>query len=281
MSAKENVNLWDVDIPTDLLNQSEQEYLSSQPTNLPTVEWVWVEMDRVWDKYGLNNKKPLDGQPIAEFYSHPVWLMNGVFTSLDPVSSKHRDVISQFITENDFELIADYAGGFGELAIKIAEKSPNATVQIIEPYPSKFGLFRLKDKHNIEVIDSLGNNKYDAVIAQDVLEHVEDPIGLAITLTESVKDNGVILFANCFYPVIKCHLPKTFHLRHTFRFVMAAYGLKYQGRLVGAEHVLIFKKIRRVNAKNARLAERISQAVGGVINWGRDILSSLKNLVTS
>ena len=91
-------------------------------------------MDRIWDYYKINNKKPLSDQAIAEFYSHPVWLMNGIFTSLDPISEKHRDVIARFIGDNDFKLIADYAGGFGELAIKIANKSPDSTIKIIEPF---------------------------------------------------------------------------------------------------------------------------------------------------
>ena len=273
------INLWGVNIPADLLSESDEKYLQNLPTSLPTVEWVWAEMDRIWDNYNLNNRKTLAGQAIAEFYSHPVWLMNGVFTSLDPVSEIHRDLISQFTRVKGFKLIADYAGGFGELALKMSNKSSNAIIKIIEPYPSAFGLYRLNDKKNIEIISNLGVNEYDAIIAQDVLEHVEDPVGLAIALTESVQDNGLIIFANCFYPVIKCHLPKTFHLRHTFRFVMIVYGLEYQGRLAGAEHILIFKKVRKVSAKKARVAEKISRIFGGLINFSREPLSKIKKII--
>jgi len=275
------LSLWGVNIPSELLSQTDEKYLQSLPENLPTVEWVWAEMDKVWDGYGINNRKALAGQAIAEFYSHPVWLMNGVFTSLDPVSEKHRDLIAQFTSDNDFKLIADYAGGFGELAIKMAKKSPNSIIKIIEPYPSEFGLYRLKEKGNIEINSSLGVDEYDVIIAQDVLEHVEDPVGLAIALSESVHDNGLIIFANCFHPVIKCHLPKTFHLRYTFRFVMAAYGLEYQGRLTGAEHVLIFKKTGELSVQKVRIAEKISQFSGGAINYGREFLSKVKRIVKS
>lgn len=267
------ISLWGINVPLNLLSETDEKYLLGLPESLPSVEWVWAEMDRVWNSYNINNRMALSGQAIAEFYSHSAWLMNGVFTSLDPVSEKHRDLISQFIADNAFKLVADYAGGFGELAIKKAKKSPNARIKIIEPYPSEFGLYRLKDQGNIEVSSMLGIDEYDVIIAQDVLEHVEDPVGLSISLAESVKDNGLIIFANCFYPVIKCHLPKTFHLRHTFRFVMAAYGLKYQGRMPGAEHVLVFKKTSNVSVKTARLAEKISQCSGGAINYGREFLS--------
>ncbi|XOJ85156.1 methyltransferase domain-containing protein [Methylophilaceae bacterium Uisw_099_01] len=273
--------LWGVNIPIDLLSEADDKYLQSLPACLPTVEWVWAEMDRIWDYYKINNKKALSDQAIAEFYSHPVWLMNGIFTSLDPISVKHRDVIAQFISDNDFKLIADYAGGFGELAIKMANKSPDSTIKIIEPYPSVFGSYRLKNKENVEISGALGIDEYDVIIAQDILEHVEDPIGLAIALSESVQDNGLILFANCFYPVIKCHLPKTFHLRYTFHFLMLTYGLKYQGKLPGAEHVLIFKKTDRLSVKKLRVAEKISQFSGGVINYSRELFSKLKRKVKS
>lgn len=276
-----DLSLWGVNIPADLLSESDKKYLQGLPTSLPTVDWVWAEMDRVWDYYNLDNIKALEEQEISEFYSHPVWLMNGVFTSLDPVSEQHRDLIAEFIQDKGFKVIADYAGGFGELALKIAKKSPDASIRIIEPYPSKFGLHRLKGVNNIEVISQLGKDEYDVIIAQDVLEHVEDPVGLAIKLTESVKEGGLVIFANCFYPVIKCHLPNTFHLRHTFRFVMAAYGLEYQGRLNGAEHVQVFRKVGKDNANKARNAEKVSCFIGGFINSLRAVLSKVKKIIKS
>jgi 2-polyprenyl-3-methyl-5-hydroxy-6-metoxy-1,4-benzoquinol methylase len=269
-------DLWGVNVPADLLSEYDKKYLQSLPDRLPAVEWVWAEMDLVWNSYNLNNRKQLENQAIGDFYSHPVWLMNGVFTSLDPASEVHRELISQFVQDKGLKVIADYAGGFGELALKLAKKAPDASIKIIEPYPSKFGLHRLKGIKNIDVLAHLGINEYDVIIAQDVLEHVKDPIGLAIALTESVKDNGLIIFANCFYPVIKCHLPGTFHLRHTFRFVMVAYGLEYIGRLAGAEHVLIFKKAGNIHANKARGAEKLSQIFGGFINFSRELLSKIK-----
>ena len=274
-----NNTLWGVNIPADLLSESDKKYLQKMPINLPTVEWVWAEMDRIWDYYKLDNRKALEPQTIAQFYSHPVWLMNGIFTSLDPVSEKHRDLISQFTQDKKFKVIADYAGGFGELALKMAKKSPGANIKIVEPYPSAYGLERLKGIKNIEVISELGINEYDVIIAQDVLEHVEAPIELAIALTEAVKDNGLVIFANCFYPVIKCHLPKTFHLRHTFHYIMKVYGLEYQGRLTGAKHIQIFKKSGKVNANKARTAEKISYIVGGSINFLRNLLSKIKKII--
>lgn len=275
----EQLTLWGIEIPCQVLNEKEKTYLASLPSVLPPVEWVWAEMDRVWDSYGLNNRETLAKQAIAEFYSDPVWLMNGVFTSLDPASESHRNFIAQFTSDNDFKLIADYAGGFGELALKMAQKSPNSIIKLIEPYPSRYGLFRLNNKENIEINSSLGISGYDIVIAQDVLEHVEDPVGLAITLTEAVHDGGWVVFANCFYPVMKCHLPSTFHLRHTFRFVMSVYGLEYRGCLPGAEHVMIFRKIKKLSKGKARVVEFVSKSMGGFINMTLAFLSRVKKSI--
>ena len=66
---------------------------------LLAVEWVWAEVDMVWNSYNLNNRKLLENQAIGDFYSHAVWLMNGVFTSLVSVSEGHRELISQFFIE--------------------------------------------------------------------------------------------------------------------------------------------------------------------------------------
>jgi len=34
-------------------------------------------MDLIWDDYECDNKK-LDWEKIGKFYSHPVWLLNGL-----------------------------------------------------------------------------------------------------------------------------------------------------------------------------------------------------------
>ena len=51
------------------------------------------------------------------------------------------------------------------------------------------------------------DNQFDFVIASHVLEHVEDPLIVLSIMIDSVRINGYLVIANCFYPVIKCHLP--------------------------------------------------------------------------
>ena len=58
----------------------------------------------------------------------------------------------------------------------------------------------------------------------------------------SVKVGGYLIIANCFYPIIKCHLPLTFHLRYTFDKFAIAMGLDVIGNCTGS-HATIYKKL--------------------------------------
>jgi hypothetical protein len=79
------LNIWGFKIYPTLLSQTENDYLAVLPSELPTIEWVWDEMNRVWQCLRLDNKRRIDAQSIGNYYSHPVWLMNGIFSVADPV----------------------------------------------------------------------------------------------------------------------------------------------------------------------------------------------------
>jgi 2-polyprenyl-6-hydroxyphenyl methylase/3-demethylubiquinone-9 3-methyltransferase len=274
-----DISIWGHAVPRAWLTQNEADYLMSLPQSLPTVEWVWAEMDRVWDQIGLDNSRPLTGQAIGEFYRHPVWLMNGIFTSLDPVSAAHREAIARYLDKKGERLVADYGGGFGELARAITRVVPGAEVSIIEPYPSRVGLERIQDEPRIKFVSDLSSGPYDAIVAQDVLEHVTDPVGLAGEIAGTVREGGIVVFANCFYPFIECHLPSTFHLRQTFPVVMKALGMRYLGRVDGASHAQVFERTGRLDLRRARRAERISRILGPLLNAAREAMSRTKRLV--
>ena len=69
--------------------------LNISPHNPPQLEDIWILMDEVWDLCGCDNRK-LDWKNVRKFYSHPVWLLNGLFIeqhelSIDPVkASEYR-----------------------------------------------------------------------------------------------------------------------------------------------------------------------------------------------
>jgi 2-polyprenyl-6-hydroxyphenyl methylase/3-demethylubiquinone-9 3-methyltransferase len=269
-------NLWGILLPFDILSPSDIDYLDSiAGMERPSVDWIWQEMDRIWDVQGLDNRLTLQKQAISEFYSHPIWVVNGVFTATDPVSIQHRDAIALFVRRLGVERIADYGGGFGELAKKLSAVDSKIQIDIVEPYPSKLGMQRIKHETNIRFIKEF-ENQYDCVIAQDVLEHVEHPLELVEKLVSSTQFGGYLIFANCFYPVIKCHLPSTFYLRHTFRWVMQGAGLEYVGQVDGVSHAQVFRRVRNIKKTRLKFLKSIAQFVGPFVNRAREHLGRIK-----
>lgn len=273
------VSVWGVEISKGALSPRQIEYLETLPQERPENPWVWTELDKVWDEFDLNNRLPLSSQPTSEFYTHPVWLMNGIFSAVDPQSLGHRRAIAAWLTQHKAIRVADYGGGFGELARQIVRADSDASVSIIEPYASNAALDRLREESRIRTVPSLDVDRYDAIIAQDVLEHVEDPVSLAYQIAGAVRLGGYAIFANCFYPLIKCHLPTGFHLRHTFRRVMSAMGLRYAGRVPGAQHAEIFERIGPIDLGRARRAERVSQFAGPAINGVHQLRATVKRVL--
>ena len=276
ISEMSDISIWGYSIPCECLSVAEAIYLRDMPLDLPTVDWVCEELDRIWNEFGLDNRSELQQQSIGAYYGHPVWVMNGIFSVRDPASQSHRTAIARYLQGAGVKLVADYGGGFGELARAVARAIPDGEISLVEPFPSLVGVEGLKSVPQIKLVSSLSTEGYEAIIAQDVLEHVEDPIKLASELAGSVHIGGKIIFANCFYPVIQCHLPATFHLRHTFPIVMKALGLRFVGLVDGAVHAQVFERVGQLSLSNARRADKVSRLIGPVLNHGRLIQTTIK-----
>jgi len=176
---------------------------------------MWHLMDLVWNDYGCDNKN-LNWENIEKFYSHPVWLLNGLFIETDRESMRHRKSIAEYFKDKKRLKILDYGGGFGTLAKEIAKITPSSKVDIYEPYASKYAYKNIKDFKNIEIVNNLKENYYDVLVNTDILEHVEKPIELIAIYNKCLKKGGMLISHWNFTPCIRCHLPKHFHLRYTF-----------------------------------------------------------------
>lgn len=242
------------------------------------LEQIWYLMDLIWDDYKCDNRN-LDWDKISKFYFHPVWILNGLFIEQHTLSMFQRNAISDWIVKHSLKNIVDYGGGFGTLARLIAEKDENIDVHIYEPHPSKFGLKRASEFDNINIIGKL-NSKYDCLVSTDVLEHVPDPLKDFSIMINSVRAEGYLVIANCFAPVIKCHLPQTFHLRYTFNQFAKILGLEIIGSLDGS-HATIFKKvsIREVDVSSIRFYEKLSKVLFSIIHPLEPILKLIKKLI--
>jgi len=239
---------------------------------------IWYLMDLKWDDHGCDSNN-LDWDVIAKFYSHPVWLLNGLYIEQDGVSMGHRQAISGWVVKQNLNKVVDYGGGFGTLARLVAEKNPSSFVDIYEPHPSEFGLKRAAEFKNINMQDKLGCN-YDVLLSTDVLEHVADPLADFSTMIDSVRIGGYLVVANCFYPVIKCHLPQNFHFRFTFNLFSKLMGLKRIGLLSGS-HATIYKKEidANINWGLIRKVETASKLLFPLVKFMVFILRPVKRFI--
>jgi len=254
--------------------------LGSIDHNKGDLENIWQLMDMVWDEYGCDNKK-LNWNNINKFYSHPVWLLNGLFIEQHALSMQHRNAISDWIADkSSISRILDYGGGFGMLARLIADKNPSLLVDIYEPHPSDYSKQKISDYSQIQFIYNIKEKYYDVLVSTDVLEHVSDPLKTFEKMILSVKDDGYLIIANNFFPVIKCHLPQTFHLRYTFNVFAKLMGLVLVGPLEGS-HATIFRKNNNkpINWSVVRLIEKVSKDLFPMIELSKPILRPIYRLL--
>lgn len=251
----------DINISKD--DQIEIERLTAFVTDrFPTQTDIWKLTDKVWDELGCNNKK-LDENYLARFYRHPIWLLSGLFIENDPLSIQHRTAIADWITHNrtrkNIKNVIDFGGGIGTLAKFIAMTSSDIKIQIYEPYCTNFIRNRIKGFPNIEIVNKV-SSEYDCLVSTDVLEHVPDPLKLLYEMVQSVRTDGYLIIRHNFTPVIKCHLPSTFHLRFTFRYFAEAMGLRTEAS-ERAFPACIYRNLYRkpMNWTRIRNLERISK----------------------
>lgn len=273
-----NINLNDKDL-TEFEIKEIEKLLSQRNKNIKDdLEQMWYLIDLVWDKYKCDNKK-LNWSEIEKFYSHPVWVLNGLFIESHQISMTHRHSISDWIVQKGFNNLIDYGGGFGTLAKLISIKNKNIDIYIYEPFPSQYTINKLKKFENIHFIDKLNSN-YDCLVSIDVLEHLSDPLKTFSDMINIVKINGYLIIANAFYPMIKCHLPKNFHFRYTFNIFSKLLGLKVIGKLNGSHATIFLKKKESIpNWNILRTLEKISKIIFPIIETIKPILLPIKKFI--
>ena len=264
-----------IEVPDQELARDELAYLSQLQGRDLDLAKIWELMDRAWESAGAGYAET-DQEAISRFYESPVWLLNGLFTECDQNSKCHRDRIANWLAGHTFEVIYDYGGGYGALARKIAALCPNSQVRVVEPFPRKLALAVSRDFTNLTFVAAL-SGRADCIVAQDVLEHVVDPLDVFGQLLDHVHVRGYVVTANCFYPDIKCHLPQTFHLRYTFRHIVSSLGCTYVGTIPGVRHAQIFQKTNSgPNWEKARRQEQLAKSWSRLVH---PIVDPIKALV--
>lgn len=217
-----------------------EELLAKTGRNI-TLHELYQLMDEVWLACGCDPSQ-YDDEKYTAFYRHPIWLLNGIFIEQHEESLEHRSVIAETIRDKGSASVLDFGGGFGTLARMIAAALPACKVDIWDPFPPQHGIQACKVFPGIQFVSSPHDNAYDALVCTDVLEHVHDPLNLLADMVRKVRVGGVLIIYNCFYRVIQCHLPCTFHLEHTFDEFCGLLGLGVEGKTKDGHATIYIKQ---------------------------------------
>ena len=215
-------------LPAELLKcctAAEIDYLSSTISHfkgLPNIPQLWQLIDCVWDD--LSCDPYIFDSRIKSFYSHPVWIVNYLSANHDSEAAKHQQSFKDWILSTNPLRILDYGGGFGSISRLIATESPSTLVEILEPYPHPYARFLAESYPNLEYV-SKPSGTYDIILSLDVLEHVPDPMHAVYEVSAHLSRHSFLLTANCFKPVVKCHLPQHYHLDSSWDYVLSKMGL--------------------------------------------------------
>lgn len=224
----------------------------------PALEQVWQLMDEQWIAHGCDPER-MDERVMA-FYKHPVWMLNGLFIEQHAKSLENRRVFTDWVAQQRPERVADFGGGFGGLARFIGEVLPNAKVEVVDPHPHPAAIALAASTPNVRFVPEL-SGEYDLLIATDVFEHVPDPIGLAAETAAHLRVGGQYLIANCFQPVILCHLPQLFYFNAAWDPAMEAMGL------VPGERVQYGRVYRRQGEFDMAVARKVAECGRKLYPW--------------
>lgn len=227
----------------------------------PSLEQLWHLMDEPWQVLGCDPAN-LD-ERVTAYYKHPVWLLNGLFIEQDPQSMAFRQAFTLWAAAKRPLRVADYGGGFGGLARLLGAALPEAQIEVVEPHPHRAAIDLAAKTPNVRFVPEL-TGSYDLLIATDVFEHVPDPIALAASTAAHLRISGLYFMANCFAPVIACHLPQLYHLSIGWDQVMHAMGMKPGERV---RYGRAYEHTGSLDEQAARHAERYARNVFPLVKF--------------
>lgn len=212
-------------------------------------------MGELWQELGCDFAYM--AERVTAFYNHPVWLLNGLFSEQDPESIGNRHAFTNWVASKAPGRVADYGGGFGGLARLIGSSIPNAQLEVVDPHPHPTAIALAANTPNVRYVPELSGS-YDVLIATDVFEHVPDPISLSASTARHLRKGGLYLMANCFAPVIQCHLPQLFHLSVGWDHVMRSMGLKPREKVLYGR---AYEYVGSLDEQSARRSEAMARHV--------------------
>lgn len=238
----------------------------------PSLEELWNLMDITWNE--LNCDSNIFDERIEEFYNHPVWLLHSLFVETNCCNCHEgREAFAKWIATQSPKRVADYGGGFGTLSRMIGRLCPKAIIEVIEPYAHPAAISLAEKTPNVIYCKQL-TGTYDVIVTTDVLEHIPDPLETVAITSSHLNYDGYYIMANCFRPVISCHLPQTYHWNLTWDLAMKELGL------LPADRVSYGKAYRRKVLIDLDAARKIEKKSQQLYKWTKFLPEKVGRLIS-
>jgi len=225
-----------------------------------TLTQLWMVIDEVWEE--LKCDPSVSDHQIAAFYSHPVWILNALFSMQDRESVRNREEFARFAKSLAPSRIADFGGGFGSLGVMLTRSLPEASITIVEPNVHLVARAMLTGHERVKFANSL-SDEYDLILAVDVFEHVFDPCSVVLECSRNLRVGGCFLIANCFEPVMKCHLDQNLHYHFSWEHIMCYLGFEPGERVAYGR--VYYKVTAKPEFERVRLIIKVSRLVYPVL----------------
>jgi ubiquinone/menaquinone biosynthesis C-methylase UbiE len=222
----------------------------------PTIEELWRVLDRVWEDMKVNGGNQ---RSLINYYSHPIWLYNGLMMEVDQVCVKKRYEIVSLAKKFDPQSILDMGGGTGAL-LKIAhEELPTVLRLDLVDISAKLKSCiceGLRPFGRIRVLD-YSAPPYDIVFSTEVMEHLPNPFEALSTINHSLKRGGVLIGTWSFYPMMKAHLPGNFCLERFFHRFVPLFGFRFLEKVKTGSFIFIFEKMKDLGPLHSKILEKV------------------------
>lgn len=205
----------------------------------PSMDELYALLDKAWDE-----SPPQDDEALRRYYKHPVWFLNAKYEETHEASITHRCIAVRLAQKYSPCRALDRGGGYG-LLLRIAyETLPNTLFDLQDVMDEESLPDELKKSERVRVV-AAPEPPYDAVWSIEVFEHLTDPLREAFEINRLLAMGGKLITSYSFYPMIKCHLRRNFHLRHVFHRVLPFLGFRLLGYERPGVTIWVFEKTRR------------------------------------
>jgi 2-polyprenyl-3-methyl-5-hydroxy-6-metoxy-1,4-benzoquinol methylase len=227
-----------------------------------TIQRLWAVLDEAWDELQENNQKQQSNLDLPEFlhnyYQHPVWLINAVFSESDPATIQDRLAAVRLISHIQPHKILDFGGGIGTVARLCAHEIPEAeSIDLVDITEFRHTIRQYLAQYPVVRVLEKPEPLYDAIVCTEVLEHLIDPITAIVEINRMLRVGGAFATSYSFEPVIKCHLPQNFHLRRLMFWIIRSLGFGFYGFERRGSTVYGFVKQSEITADKLKLARSL------------------------